>query len=246
MAEVKLNASEREELGSVAVRRMRSGGIVPGIVYSKGKKSLAVKVDTKDIRAMRKGKLAENVLLILVVKDNKGRELQKSVMIKEMQRDVMKDDLLHIDFNEISMTERLKTKVHLDLVGESKGIAQGGVLDHMMYELEVECFPGDIPEHIIVDITGLEMGYTMYVKDIIMPSKVTLLSNPELPVVSVAVPRAEEEAVPVVEEEGAEGAAAEPEVIGKGKKEEEEEAGAEGKEQGKEEKKEEKKKEEKK
>lgn len=223
MARIKLGVVTRSDLGSSAVQRLRDQGIVPGIIYGKGKDPIPVQVSIKDIHGVKGGKIAENVLLDLVVKDDKNK-LTKTVIVKELQKDFIKGDWLHIDFNEISLDERLKTKVAIEVVGEAVGVAQGGILDQIMHDLEIECLPVDIPGRIDVDVTSLTIGQTMYVKDLKISEKVTVLSNLELPVVSVSVPKAEEEVVaaPV------EGAPAEPEVIAKGKKEEEEE-GAEGK-----------------
>lgn len=217
MARIKLNVTKRDEVGSTQNRRLRFTGFVPGIVYGKGKESIPVKVSLKDIHGIRGGHLAENVLLDLTVKGEE-KEPAKTVIVKEIQKDFIKGDLLHIDFNEISLKEKLKTKVAIEVVGEAIGVAQGGILDQILHELDIECLPTDIPPRIDLDVTALTIGQTVFVKNLIIPEKVTVLSNPELPVVSVAVPKAEEEVVaaPV------EGAPTEPEVIGKGKKEEEE------------------------
>lgn len=216
MARIKLDVTKRDELGSSAMRRLRHSGIIPGIVYGKGKESIPVKVSIKDVYGVRGGHIAENVLLDLTVKDD-GSELNKTVIVKEIQKDAVKGDWLHIDFNEVSLKEKLKTKTAIEITGSAVGVTQGGILEQIMHELEIECLPTDIPPRVDVDVTSLAIGQTIYVKDLVIPKKVTVLSNAELPVVSVAVPKAEEEVVPAP----AEGEPAEPEVIGKGKKEEE-------------------------
>lgn len=222
MARIKLSVTKRDEMGSSVVRRLRNSGVIPGIIYGKGKNPIPVKVDIRDAHGIKGGYIAENVLLDLTVKDE-GKEVAKTVIVKELQKDVIKGDWLHIDFNEISLKERLKTKVPIELTGEAVGVTQGGILEQIMYELEIECLPTDIPHHISVDVANLAIGQTVYVKNIIVPDKVSVLSSTELPVVSVSTPKAEEEVVaaPV------EGEPTEPEVIGKGKKEEEEVVGAE-------------------
>lgn len=223
MARIKLNVAKRDELGSSQNKRLRFTGFVPGIVYGKGKEPIPVKVDFKDIHNVKGGHVAENVLLDLTVKDE-GKESVKTVIVKEIQKDVLKGDWLHIDFNEISLKERLKTKVAIEISGEAVGVAQGGILDHIMHDLDIECLPADIPQRVVVDVTNLTIGQTIFVKNLVVPEKVTVLSNPELPVVSVATPRAEEEVVAAP----AEGEPTEPEVIGKGKKEGEEVVAEEG------------------
>lgn len=223
MARIKLQVTKREEIGSSAARRLRSSGIIPGVVYGKGKESIPVKVNIKDIHAIKDAHIAENVLLDLTVKDE-GKDPDKTVIVKELQRDAIKGDWLHIDFNEISLKERLKTKVAVEVSGEAIGVTQGGILDQIMHELEIECLPADIPQRISIDVTNLNIGQTIYVKDLTIPEKVTVLSSSLSPVVSVAVPKVEEEVAAVP----AEGEPTEPEVIAKGKKEEEAVEGAEG------------------
>lgn len=226
MARIKLKVNERSELGTDRVQRLRAGGIIPGVVYGKGKKTQALKVSIKDIHRVKGGSVAENVVLDLVIGEEGKTPVKKTVIVKEIQKDSIKGDWLHMDFNEISLKEKLKAPVPIEVKGEAKGAIEGGTLDQIMHEIEVECLPTDIPKHIEVDVADLKIGDTLYVKDLKVPEKVTILADLELPVVSVAAPRAEEEIVtaPVEGEEEV----AEPEVIGKGKKEEEEEVPEEG------------------
>lgn len=217
MERLKLNVSERVDLGTTKAVRLRGTGIVPGIVYGKGRKNMPVSAALKDVKRVKGGHIAENVLIDLIIKAENSEEIKKTVLVKEIQKDALKGDWLHIDFNEISLKEKLKTKVPVELQGDAKGITQGGVLEHIMHELEIECLPQDIPHSIKLDVTNLEIGHTLYVKDIPAHDKIVILTNIELPVAAVVVPKAEEEAVPAA----AEGETAEPEVIKKGKKEEE-------------------------
>lgn len=233
VARIKLKVDERSELGSSSVQRLRASGIIPSVVYGKGKETQSVKVSMKEIHKVKGGHVAENVVLDLVVGGGKEQE-KKTVIVKEIQKDAIKGDWLHMDFNEISLKEKLKTPVHIEVKGEAKGVIAGGTLDQIMHEIEVECLPTDIPEKIEVDVTALEIGDALYVKDLVIPEKITVLADLEQPVLSVAAPRAEEEIAPAPVE--GEEEAAEPEVIGKGKKEEEEVPG-EGEAEGKAEKK---------
>ena len=217
MQRVKLNVTGRSESGTTKAKQMRREGIVPGIIYGKGKKSLSVKVSLDNIHQVKGSHIAENVLVDLIVTDGK-KQTKKTVMIKEIQKDAIRGDWLHIDFNEISLKDKIKTPVHIELKGEAKGVVEGGVLDLIIHELEVECLPTDIPSHIEINVTDLEIGHTLYVKDLGTLDKAVILNDPEAPVVSVAVPRVEEEA-PAEVVEGEE--ATEPEVISKGKKEKE-------------------------
>ncbi|OGW77520.1 MAG: hypothetical protein A3J52_03385 [Omnitrophica bacterium RIFCSPHIGHO2_02_FULL_49_9] len=140
--------------------------------------------------------------------------MEKTVVIKEIQHDPITDAVEHIDFNIISLTEKIKVNVPLHVTGESIGVKEDGVLDVVHHEIEVECLPTDIPERIPVDITSLKIGDSVHIKELSFPSGVTPTLEENEVVVAVHAPRVEEEPVP------AEGEAAEPEVVGKEKKEE--------------------------
>lgn len=224
MARMKLKMKKRDESGTRQSVKLRSDGFVPGVVYGKTKENVLVKVLMKDINEVKGGKIRENALIDIVI-SGEGDDLEKTVLVKEIQKDPIKGDWIHVDLNEISLSEKIKTMVHLQVKGEAVGITQGGILEHLMHEIEIECLPTDLPGHLDIDVTNLEIGHTLSVKDIIVPEGVTILTDREKPIISVAVPKTEEEVVaPVEGEEGA----TEPEVIGKGKKEEEGEGEAEG------------------
>jgi len=242
MEKVKLTAEIREEKGKTRVKALRKTEFVPGVVYKDGKEAVSIKMMKRGLHDTLHTAAGENVLINLSVEGKKPR----TCIIKEIQRDPLKDEIIHVDLNEISLTEKLKVKVPVVSHGEAEGaVKDGGVLEHVIWEVEVECLPTDIPEKIEVEVGPMKIGDTVYIKDLKVPASVKILNDPELTVFSVTPPAKEE--APVAEElpEGAE----EPEVIGKGKKEEEEipEGEAEAKPKAKEEKpKEEKPKEEKK
>lgn len=218
MQRMKLALSKREAVGTRQVRRLRADGIVPGVVYGHGQKVMQIEVPIKAINDVKGGHIHENALLDITVTDD-GKSAKRTVIVQEIQKDVLKGSWLHIDFKEVSLKEKLKTVVRLEATGDAAGVVEGGVLDVIIHELEIECLPTDIPEAIKVDITNLVIGDSVYVKDIALPEGVTLLTNSEQPAIAVSAPRVEEEVVAEVPvEEGAEG----PEVISKGKKEEEE------------------------
>ena len=248
MEKIKLGAELREEKGKSKVKHLREMELIPGILYKGGKEAVSIKMKKRGLRDALHTAAGENVLISLTIEgkeDKKGKKLHTCI-IKEIQRDPLKDDIIHVDLNEISLTDKLKVKVPVVSHGEAEGtVKEGGVLDHVMWEVEVECLPADIPEKIEVEVSPMKIGDTVYVKDLQVPPAVKILNDPELTVFSVTPPAKDEE--PAAEElpEGAE----EPELIEKGKKEEEavEGEGKEAKPKAKEEKpKEEKKKEEKK
>ncbi|MBU1006350.1 MAG: 50S ribosomal protein L25, partial [Candidatus Omnitrophica bacterium] len=144
-----------------------------------------------------------------------------TVVLKEVQKDPIKDCLLHVDFQEISLTETLKVNVPIAAKGEAIGVKQdGGVLQHILWEVEVQCLPTNIPEKIEINISGLKMGDALHVKDIVMPEGVKILEDPEAVVFSVEHPKKVEDVIAA----SAEGAMEEPEVIKEKKEKPEDEA----------------------
>ncbi|MCQ9207798.1 MAG: 50S ribosomal protein L25 [Omnitrophica bacterium] len=222
MEKIKLKATPREEIGKEKVKKLRALGLIPAVVY-KGKNSLNIKVSAKDLNKVIHTKAGENVVVSLEIEDAKTKK-PKTVIIKEIQYHVLKGDTLHIDFNEISLTEVLTIKVPIAAKGEPKGAKEGGVLEHVFWELEVECLPEQIPENILIDINSMEVGDSILVKDLKIPAGVKVLADPEATVVSLAIPHVEEAAEVVPGEE-----VVEPEMIMEKKPEEEEAAAEEAK-----------------
>ncbi|PIP67918.1 MAG: 50S ribosomal protein L25 [Candidatus Omnitrophica bacterium CG22_combo_CG10-13_8_21_14_all_43_16] len=222
---VELKASLREEKGKEKNKKLRTAGLVPGVVYRKGEATLSLKVDSKSLSKALHTDAGENVIIKLFVEGDKKKK-ERIVVIKELQRNPFKDTLVHLDLNEISLTETLKVKVPLMAKGEAIGVKQeDGVLQHVMWEVEVECLPTNIPDKIEVDITNLKIGGTLSMKDILPPEGVKILGDPESIIFSVEHVKTVEEAVAAP----AEGEALEPELIRekKEKEEAEEEAKAE-------------------
>ncbi len=233
---VELKANLREEKGKELNKKLRNAGMVPGVVYRKGEETLSLKIDSKSLSKVLRTEAGENVIIKLFVEGDKKKK-ERIVVIKEIQKDPVKDVLVHLDLNEISLTETLKVKVPIMSKGEAAGVKQeGGVLQHVMWEVEVECLPTNIPDKIEVDITNLKIGETLSIKDILLPEGVKILGDSESIVFSVEHVKTVEEAVaaPV------EGESLEPELI-REKKEKEEAEEEEKQEAPKQEKKEEKK-----
>jgi len=222
MEKLILKAALREEKGKEACKHIRKTGQVPCIVYKGGKQATSIQVDTKDLWHVLHTDAGENAVITL---DISGGEKSKSktVIVQEIQTDPINERFLHVDFHEISLTEKIKVKVPLVVKGEAKGVTEEeGVLSQIVWELEVECLPTAIPEHVDVHVDELGIGDSIHLSDVTPTEGVTFVDDPENMLVSVHAPKVAEEEV---EEEVAEGEAAEPEVIKKGK--EEEEAGGE-------------------
>ncbi len=227
MPEFVVPAESRTDTGKNANRKLRTRGLIPGVLYTSGKEAVAVQVSPGEIGTILKSKTGENTLFDLEI----GGKRRK-VILKEFQREPLRGKLLHADFYEVALDKKIEVKVHIELEGTPVGVKlQGGIVDFVTRELEIECLPADIPEKIAVDISHLELGKHLRVSDLKVPEKVKLLVEPDVVVVHVVVPRAEEvvaEAAPV-EGAAAEATAAEPEVIKKGKTDKVEgEAPAEG------------------
>lgn len=217
MEKVILKAEVREGAGKKIAKTLRAKKLVPAIVYKGGKEGIKLKILNSDVEEVLHTKAGENVIITLkIAGDDKSKE--KTVIIKEIQRHPVKDNILHVDFSEILLTEVLKVNIPLSPHGESIGVKKdGGTLEHVMWEVQVECLPTAIPEKIEVDISNLNIGDAVYIKNIIAPQGVKILNDPELIAMIVKPPHVE-----APKPEAAEEAAAEPELIREKKKEEEE------------------------
>jgi large subunit ribosomal protein L25 len=212
MPEIVVTAESRTESGKNANRRLRIKGLIPGVVYGAKKETLPVSVSPKDIGTVLKSASGENTLFDLDLKGSR-----RKVILKEFQREPLKGKLLHVDFYEVALDKRIEVKVHIEIMGVPVGVkTQGGILDFVTRELEIECLPAAIPDKISVDVTGLELGKHLRVSDLQIPDNVTVLTEPGVVVVHVVAPRAEEVVAAVEAVAGAD-AAGEPEVIKKGK-----------------------------
>lgn len=218
MADITIQAEIRNEFGKNVNRRLRSKGRIPGIIYGKGTGSVAVSVDPKDVHRILQSESGHNTIFKLDVDGS-----AKDVLIREYQLDPVLDKLLHADFQAIAMDEIRVFEVPVEALGVPKGVKEvGGVLDIVMRQIELECLPRDVPDRLRVQVSHLEIGDSIRVQELqVDTSKVKILSDPELVVLTVVPPQIEKEPEVAVEE-----AVAEPEVIKKGKVEGEEEAEA--------------------
>ncbi|MDP2044101.1 MAG: 50S ribosomal protein L25 [Candidatus Omnitrophota bacterium] len=221
MEEIFLEAELREEKGKGKVKGLRDSGSLPSVVYSHGKDALSIKFSKSALLKLMRQHRLESSIINLKIKDDKKAK-GRPCLVKEIQYDPVREDIIHVDFNEISLTEAIKVNVPIEVKGEAIGVKQeGGSLEHILWEIEVECLPTNIPKHIEVDITALKMGEAIHVKDIVFPSGVKPLNDPAAIVLHVAAPM--KEVAPVEPAEGE--ATQEPEVI-KEKKEVPVEGGA--------------------
>ena len=203
-------------------RRVRRQGKVPAVVYGAGKQALPVSVDPRQVSRILHSETGHNTVFDLAVDGERTK-----AMIVDWQYEPIKGGLLHIDLKRIAMDQKLKVNVPIELVGEPAGVKQqGGILEQIFREVEVECLPGDIPNSVELDVSELVFGMVLRVADLPKNDKVKFLTDPDQPVAHII--SIKEEEVPTAEVVAGEAAAApaEPEVIKKGKQETEEEGAA--------------------
>jgi len=217
MEEFNVTAEIRNQTGKNAARRLRAAGKIPAILYGRQEDSVALSLNPKELSAILHSGTGHNTIFSLEIQD-RGTT---SVMIKDWQFDPIKDNLLHADLVRIVMDKALQVKVPITAVGEAKGVkVQGGIFEFVLREVEVECLPSDIPEHITIDVSNLEIGANFRVSDLPLDPKIKILSEADLVVAHVIAPKEEKVPEPAVE-----AGVAEPEVIKKGKVAEEGEEG---------------------
>ena len=216
--DAKLIVTSRDKKGSANVRRMRRAGLIPGVIYGAGGEAREVSLPQHEFQQMLHHHAGEQMMVAIEL-DGKD----ESVLLKDVQHSPLSDNILHVDFQKVAMDETLVVEISIELIGEPKGVkTQGGVLDHSLHSVEVECLPADILEQIEVDVSELEIGDVLTVKDIqIDSSKYTIQADEETAIATVLAPRVAEEEEETEEAEGEEGAeGAEPEVITEKKEEE--------------------------
>jgi large subunit ribosomal protein L25 len=210
--------------GKNEARRLRVSGRVPAVVYGAKKNTVAVSLDPKVISRILASATGHNTIFDLQV----GADEKTKAMIVDWQFEPVRGNILHIDLKRIAMDEKMRVMVPIHLVGEAIGVkTQGGIMDQVIREVEIECLPGDIPSHIDADVSGLEFGVVLRVKDLPHGGKVKFITNEEQAVAHVTAVKEEVVATPDAAAADAAAGPAEPEVIKKGKQDAEEGAEAE-------------------
>jgi len=215
MAIVVLEGKIRNTTGKGPARRSRRGGVIPGVIYGEGERSIPFEAKYDDFQTLIHTASGENVIVDLKLE---GDSADRKAIIREIQRDPINGSILHFDLHHISMTEKVKVNVPVVVVGVPIGVKDfGGVLEHVLREIEVECLPTEIPAKIEVDVSALKIGDSIHVGELTVAGG-TITTTKERSVVTVVPPAVEE-----VAKEAEVPEAAEPELVGKEKEEEEEE-----------------------
>ncbi len=197
---IQLKAVSRTQLGKSKVRQARAAGRIPGVLYGHGEPQPLELAAVEFISAIQKAS-SENVLVDLEIGGSKHLAL-----IQEVQHHPLRDKVLHVDFHEIDPNQKIHAEVPVHELGEAAGVKNGGILDHSLRTIKVECLPQHLPESFTVDISQLEVGQAIHVGDLPVPEGVVIQNNAELPVFMVHAPRVEAAATDTP-------AAAAPEVI---------------------------------
>ena len=210
--QVKLKAEPRPDVGRSAVRKLRSRGFIPAVIYGGNDKPQPLQVSARDVNAMMSQASGENVLVELEIGDG-GQS--RTALVQEVQHSPVRGEIRHVDFHAISMDQMIQAEVPLEPVGTSVGVKTfGGLLEQSLRVLAIECLPGDLPDRITVDVSQLNIGDAIHVRDIQLPQGVTPKVQVDLTAFSVVAPVVEEQPVAAEAE-----AAAGPEVITEKKEE---------------------------
>ncbi len=179
MEQINLKATVRQEKGKSAMKKLRHGGRLPAVVYHRGESPVEISLEAKEFSRIARSAGGENILINLTIdKDKKGKA--RPVIVKEIQHDPVRRDILHVDFNEISMNEKLTIDVEIVAIGEPIGVKQdGGMLDHALRMIKIQCLPADIPKHIEVEVSGLALNQSIHVSDLKLSDKIKVLNDPD-------------------------------------------------------------------
>ena len=210
----KLIVKKRNNQGTSSSRRMRLDGLLPGIIYGADKESDIVEMNLNQVEKILKNHSSDSVLIEVDLED----EGSVRVLLKEVQYHPVTSSILHVDLQRVVAGKPIQVDVAIELIGEPEGVKSGGIIDHKIHSLSVECLPKDMIESIPVDITNLEIGDSLIVADITVSSKIKILSDENLQVISINAPKVVDSSDEEIEE--ADEASAEPEVITEKKEEE--------------------------
>ncbi len=185
-----MNIELRSKTGKGISRQLRKAEMVPGVVYGKGMDPMPVSIKYRELQTAMAGDGGQNNLITLI---GGGNLDQTMAIIADLQRDAIRGTFKHVDLHRVNMSEKLRITVPVVLKGTAAGVKEGGLLDFAHHQLHVECLPGNIPDHLEIDISSLKIAQSIHVNEIRLPEGVKILDNPKTPVVSV-LGRAKEDA----------------------------------------------------
>jgi large subunit ribosomal protein L25 len=215
MEKILLKADKRAETGKGGARSLRRQDILPAVMYGVGE-TIPIKLNRKEIQKLLYSGGGEHALITLELNEGGSKTSEHPVLIKDYQREPVSEELLHVDFIEVSLKEKIRVTIPVVIIKEPAGIKMGGIMQHRVREIEVECLPTQIPDKIEIDAGPVEIGHSLHISDIPAMEGIKIVTDPSEVILSVTAPKEEVVAAP------AEAEAAEPEVLkAKGKAEEE-------------------------
>ena len=201
-----LTAHTRKRSGSGALNSLRREGLIPAVVYGKSQPSVNVRLNAKQVETVLHHSVSEQILVNLTIEDTGETRLAH---IQDVQHNPLTGAIIHLEFHAISENERIHANIPLELVGDAAGVKAGGLLEHLVHKLEVQCLPKDLPEIIRVDVSGIEVGKALHLREIPLPEGVRASADGELIVALVSEPRVAEptpaESAPAKDAKGAKG-----------------------------------------
>ena len=208
-----LQATKRDRAGTAVAKKLRREGIIPAIIYGADQDNYAIQLKSNDFRDLLKRSSSDNFLVNLEIAG--AKEKTKLAMVQEVQTRALTGEIFHVDFHAVREDQILTAHLPIELFGEPEGVKLGGVLDHQLRTIEIQCRPADLPEKIELDVSHLELDGAVHVSDLAFPEGVETLMEEDVVIALVAVPKVAEESteeeVEAVEGEDAEGAATEEE-----------------------------------
>jgi len=194
MATIQLDSKKRTMTGKGSARKLRSVGRLPVILYGPETSPIMLSLDYKQLQKILRGKSAENIIFDLKVDSNETNQSRR-VMIKEIQKDPVTRDYLHVDFYEISMEKELEVDIPVYLVNTPIGVSEGGILEHIRRELKISCMPKNLVDKIEIDVSGLAIGQSLHLEDIDLPPGLKSIEDQDLTIATIVAPSIEEEKV---------------------------------------------------
>jgi large subunit ribosomal protein L25 len=205
VAENALTAETREGSGKGVARKLRQKGQIPAVIYGRRRAAQSITVNPDALRKLLRGEAGLNTLIDLSLRGETS-----TVLVKGLERDPVRGTYLHADFYEVDLSQKVVVSVPIHLIGKAAGIEMGGILDHPLRELSIECLPREIPKSIDVDVTSLNVNESIHVSDLKLAAGLAIKTDGSLAVASVVLPQAEEAAAAATTEVVAEGEAAAP------------------------------------
>jgi large subunit ribosomal protein L25 len=181
-----LKATVREQSGKGSAKRLRRKGLIPAVLYGPGTETLSLSIDASDLKTIRRSR--EDHAFIKLLIDNSGKQAEQTSLIKEIQIEPLTGNVFHADFYAVRMDHKLTFEVPIHYVGQPLGIENGGELQHLRREVKISCLPSALPEFISLDISGLDVGDAILIRDLCLPESVHCVDSEDIALVTIAAP----------------------------------------------------------